>query len=295
MEKLFAFIMSIITMITSLLTSFFPSAQKNYEVFKDVEYGDEVREVMDIYIPDSSYENTDNGCILFIHGGSWTSGDKKDMASRCQEMANKGYVTATMSYTLFSEEIADWFTVDIMLDEIGMALQKVKDFAFEKGVTVTKACTSGFSSGAHISMLYSYSRKSESPLELTFTANQVGPSDFSVDVWGELGLTIAGLLSGTPITDEMISNGEAEKVIASVSPAAYINQNSIPSLFGYGGKDTIVPAGNGEAVKNAFEKSGVKFDFILYPNSNHLLLSDPDSSVLYQQTFDEYCKTYFGY
>lgn len=295
MDKFIAFIMSIITMISSFFTTLFPFLQKNYDVYKDVAYGTEVREVMDIYIPDSAYDRQENGCILFIHGGSWTTGDKKDMESRCQEMVKEGYITATMSYTLFSEEIIDTFTVNVMLDEIGMALQKLKDFTAEKGVTVTKACTSGFSSGAHISMLYSYSRASESPIELAFTANQVGPADFSYDIWGDLGVGVAGLLAGTIITDEMLENGEADKIIASVSPVTYVNENSIPSLFGYGGKDVVVPIGNGESIKAAFEESGVKFDYILYPNSNHPLWADPDCSKLYQQTFEEYCKTYFGY
>lgn len=295
MDKIIAFIMSVITMISSFFTSLFPFLQKDYETFKDIPYGIETREVMDIYIPDSAYEREENGCILFIHGGSWSGGDKKDMTSMCKEMAEKGYVTATMSYTLYSEENADSFTVDIMLDEIGMALEKLKSFSAEKGVNVTSACTSGFSSGAHISMLYSYSRAAEAPIKLAFTANQVGPSDFSYDIWGELGFGLASALSGTVITEEMLTNGEAEKIIASVSPVAYVNANSIPSLFAYGGKDTIVPIGNGNSIKTVFEKSGVEFDYILFPNSNHPLWSDPDCTELYQQTFEDYCKTYFGY
>lgn len=295
MDKIIAFFMSIITMITSFFSSLFPFAEKNYDVFKDIAYGTEIREVMDIYIPDSAYERVENGCILYIHGGSWTSGDKKDEASKCANMAEKGYITATMSYMLFTEENASEYSVDVVLDEINMALQKIKDFCSEKGINITKAATSGFSAGAHLSMLYSYSRADSAPIKLAFTANQVGPSDLSYDIWGDTGIYVAAALAGTEITEEMIANGEAEKIITAVSPVTYVNENSIPSLFAYGGKDTVVPKGNGESIKSAFEESGVKFDYILFPNSNHFLWSDPDCSELYQKTLEDYCKSYFGY
>ena len=61
MDKIIAFFMSIITMITSFFSSLFPFAEKNYDVFKDIAYGTEIREVMDIYIPDSAYEREKAG------------------------------------------------------------------------------------------------------------------------------------------------------------------------------------------------------------------------------------------
>ena len=121
MTKLISIVMALIAYVSGFFSFLFPVTEK-YTLFDDIRYGNEPREVMDIYVPDIAYDRDENGCILFIHGGSWSNGDKKEMASRCIEMAEKGYITATMNYTLYSEFSASDFTVDVMLDEIGLAL-----------------------------------------------------------------------------------------------------------------------------------------------------------------------------
>ncbi len=294
MTKILSIVMALITYISGFFSILFPVTE-DYTLFSEIRYGNEPREVMDIYVPDVAYRRPENGCILFIHGGSWSNGDKREMASRCIEMAKKGYITATMNYTLYSELTASDFTVDVMLDEIGMALQELKVFSSEKKLNITKAATSGFSSGGHISLLYSYKRVKQSPIKLVFTANMVAPADLSYDVWGELCPVIVSGLSGKTITAYMAKTGKADKTIASVSPVSYVNSNCIPSLFAYGGKDMVVSVKNYYSMKSAFEKTTARHDFFLYPNSIHTLLNDPDVHEKYQAKLLEYCKTYFGH
>ena len=176
------------------------------------------------------------------------------------------------------------------------ALQKIKDFSDEKDLHITKAATSGYSSGAHISMLYSYARTDTFPLELPFTMNMVGPSDLSYSVWGDTGYRLASMLSGTQITEAMIADGSAQAVVDSVSPVKYVNANTMPSLFAYGGQDNTVPAGNAQAVKDAFDAAGAPYDFILFPHADHIIfLRDPHKTVELLNALLDYCKTYFGY
>ncbi len=294
MTKLLSIVMALIAYISGFFSVLFPVTE-NYTLFSDLRYGNEPREVMDIYVPDVAYNRPENGCILFIHGGSWSNGDKKEMASRCIEMAEKGYITATMNYTLYSESNASDFTVNIMLDEIGLALDKITKFSAKKNLNITRAATSGFSSGGHISLLYSYTRVNESPIKLAFTANMVSPSDLSYEAWGELCPVIVSGLSGKTVTLNMVKTGKADKIIASVSPVTYVNSSCIPSLFAYGGKDMVVSTKNYQSMKSAFEKTSARYDFFLYPNSIHTLLNDPDVHEQYQAKLLEYCKTYFGH
>lgn len=294
MTKIISIIMALIAYVSGFFSFLFP-ATETYTLFTDVRYGNEPREVMDIYVPDIAYKRSENGCILFIHGGSWSNGDKREMASRCMEMAEKGYITATMNYTLFSATNADEFTVDVMLDEIGLALKEIKEFSKEKDLNITKAATSGFSSGGHISLLYSYTRANKAPLKLAFTANMVAPADLSYASFGEFSPIIVSGLTGKTVTLDMVKNGKADKLISSVSPVSYINSDCIPSLFAYGGKDTIVTTKNYYAVKNAFAKTDARYDIYLYPNSIHTLLNDPDVHEQYMAKLLEYCKTYFGH
>ncbi len=294
MTKILSILLALITYVSGFVSFLFP-ALGNYDLYSDVRYGNEPREVMDIYVPKDAHENEENACILFIHGGSWSNGDKKEMASRCMEMTKKGYITATMNYTLFSPTNASEFTVNVMLDEIGLALKKLKNFSSEKNLNITKAATSGFSSGGHISLLYSYTRVKSSPIKLAFTANMVSPTDLSYDIWGELCPVIVSGLSGKTVTASMAKSGKADKIIASVSPVNYVSSKCIPSLFAYGSKDVVISMENYYSIKEKFEKTKAKYDFIIYPNSNHTLLNDPDIHRQYQQKLLEYCKDYFGY
>ncbi len=294
MTKIISVVLALIAYLSGFFSFLFPVTE-SYTIFTDVRYGNEPREIMDIYVPDIAYQRPENGCILFIHGGSWSNGDKKEMSSRCIEMAERGYIAATMNYTLFTALNAEDFTVDVMLDEIGLALKEIKAFSKEKNLNITKAATSGFSSGGHISLLYSYTRIKESPIKLVFTANMVSPSDLSYSSFGELSPVIVSGLTGKIVTLDMVKNGKADKLIASVSPVTYISSDCIPSLFAYGGKDTIVTMQNYYAVKNAFEKTTATYDIFLYPNSIHTLLNDPDVHQQYFSKFLEYCKIYFGH
>lgn len=289
-EKIIGIILAILTFVSST----FLGGTPKYEVFSDIAYSTaSERNVMDIYVPAEAYEKEENGCILFIHGGSWSSGSKDEMFGECVTLANEGYIAATMSYTLITDDNRDTYSVMTVLDEISLAIEEIKRFSEEKGLNITKMATSGYSAGAHLSMLYSYSRADESAIPLAFAANKVGPSDFTTEAWGEAGPRIAKMLAGTAISDQYIQEGKENELIELVSPVSYVNENSIPSLFAYGGKDKTVPIGNAESVKKAFEESGAVYDFILFPLSDHILIFTPFSSVKYNLKLKEYCNKYF--
>lgn len=293
---MFPRIIAWLTLLFTMIASLFGFGNgENYQVVTNIRYSDGERNIMDIYVPDSALSRPENGCILFIHGGSWTSGEKEDMADKCKDVAKQGYIAATMNYTLFKSELFTKVTAFTMLDEIELAIKKIKAFSDENNLNITKLATSGYSAGAHLSMLFAYSRPEKSVIPLVFTANQVGPSDFSYEVWGDSAAGLVSSLSGTAVTEEMMLDNSAKEITESVSPAYFINKNSVPSLFGYGGTDMIVPRGNAEAVKKAFENCGGTYDFILYPLSNHGLGLDPHKDAEYKALLTEYCKTYFGY
>ncbi len=265
---------------------------EKYDVYKNLAYGEAERNIMDIYVPESAYDNEYNGVILYIHGGSWTGGKKEDKTEKCERFAKKGYITATMNYTLYADGLFGKVTALTMCDEIGKAINRIKAFSDEKELNITKLAVSGYSAGAHLSMLYGFSRGDDSAIELVFTANQVGPSDFHAEVWGSTGL--ASMLSGIEITQDM-TESEKEEVINLVSPTAYVTKDTVPSILAYGGTDMIVSSGNAERIKAAFENAGAVHSYILYPLSNHGLGLDPLCEMEYINTVEQYCTEYFGY
>ncbi len=282
-----------LTLILSF-TSVFGLVGDKYKVYENIRYGEAERDLVTIYVPDTAYENETNGCILYIHGGSWQGGEKEDMAPHCKKLAMKGYVTATMSYSLCNDDNFGEVTAFTMIDEVDKCIDAIKAFSDEKGLNITKMATSGYSAGGHISMLYSYSMPEESSIELAFTANRVGPSDMSADVWhGSYGL--ASMLAGVKITDEMIASGEADEIAASVSPSAFVTKDSLPSLFAYAGNDPLVTKGNRESIVKAFDDAGAEYKLVFFPLSGHGLLLDPVSEIQYYNVLYSYCEQYFGY
>lgn len=285
----------LITIVVILLSSLLlVSLCVGYKVHRDVSYGTLENETMDIYIPKEAYGRSSNGCVLFIHGGSWSGGDKREEELRCRYVASHGYIAATMNYSLYSDDTKDEYSANTVLNEIDMALERIKSFTEEMNIKVTMAATSGYSAGAHLSMLYSYSRTNTAPLEIKFTSNMAGPADINPDIWGtDLAKGIGEILSEKDITNDMIESGEADEILDAVSPVTYINSNTPPSIFMYGGKDTTVPIGNWESLKHKLDTVGVEYDFVFLPNATHSLINNPLKRLSYPKLLLSYCDEYF--
>lgn len=150
----------------------------------------------DLYVPNSASKTGDHMVILFVHGGAWISGFKTDVNEYVYEFANKGYITATIKYTLLKKDIISDATADSAdtnislsvfrdLDEIDACLKSIKKVLEELKFDTTKThlVIGGVSSGSHLSMLYSYSRGHNSPLPISFVVNAVGPTDIKPYAW----------------------------------------------------------------------------------------------------------------
>ena len=296
MQTILSYILTAVLMLNTL----FGLLGEKYEVIKNIRYGEAPRALVTLYVPESALDREENGCVLYIHGGSWQGGEKEDMAPHCKKLAMKGYITATMSYSLCSNDTFGEVTVWTMLDEISQCIAAIKAYSDQNGLNITKLATSGYSAGGHISMLYSYSRADDAAIPLAFTANRVDPSDLTPDAWGAgASYSLTSMLTGTRLTDEMKQNGEARRLAESISPVTYVNDTIIPSVFCYAGNDPIVTRGNRESMLRIFEKTfgenGNHYRYIFYPLSGHGLLLDPVSEYRYDRAVDDYCKAYFGY
>lgn len=274
-----------------------PAADWNEEdgVFLyDLSYGEGDRNKYDLYIPADASKEDEVGVILFIHGGSWTSGSKEDMALDCKRYAKAGYITASMNYTYAggSEEN----TVYKMLDEIQSCVAAVKEELTGKGYNVTKMAISGYSAGGHLAALYAYSRADVSALPVVLLVDFVGPADFHTDSWlPGLGASMTSLLTGQKITNDQMNSGDAEGLINSISPVHFVTGISCASLLVYGGQDQLIGQAHHEKLAAALDEAGVDYTLIVFPNSGHSLENDPDKFEEYISTAMSYLKEYFGY
>lgn len=142
----------------------------------------------DLYVPSSSKtpRNQKHIVILFIHGGAWTMGVKTDVNPYIHDFASKGYITATIKYTLLRNEMDDpSLSIFRNLDEIDACIKSIKNSLVTLGFDTSKTqlVIGGASSGAHLAMLYAYSRGKESAIPIKFVVDGVGPVDIKPGAW----------------------------------------------------------------------------------------------------------------
>ena len=141
------------------------------------DYEKNERNTYSLYIPYSATKrkSENNHIILFIHGGSWISGDKESLEPFCKIYAQMGYITATLGYTLLNGNYKN-YNVFRQLDEITACIQSIITQLKEQNFDENKLeiAIAGYSAGAHLTLLYSYLMKN-SPVPLKFAVNICGP------------------------------------------------------------------------------------------------------------------------
>ena len=260
------------------------------QVNENIVYGTKERNRLDLFIPAGIDKAAEHGLILYIHGGSWTSGDKSSMVADCKAFAEKGYITATMNYSFlnFSAEEKTDFTT--MLGEIAAALATIKDYASAQGINITKAALSGYSAGAHLAMM------EKTPLPILFVQSKAGPADYRTFSLDSPDIKdILGRMGSSDITPEALQSEKFVAMLQALSPVTHIKSGVPPTLMAYGRQDILVTWGNVLSLMNAFNTYGVKYTLVEYPQSGHGLDKDTDSTVLCNEKMEEFAKQYFGY
>lgn len=267
------------------------------ERFQDVAYGNRPGNTYDLYLPTDAAAKDSLALVLYVHGGSWLGGDKKEHHGDCYTLVKKGYATATMNYSLLNEEGVSLTT---MHDEIGRCIAHIISFAAEKGAHISQMAIAGTSAGGHLAMMYAYNHPHQLPLR--FEAIKVGPADFRIlfpyngkattkDVENFVFSCTGNHIDAKGMTPEQI---DSIKLLA--SPIHYINDSTaLPAIFAYGGKDNLITSGHHRALKAKYDSLGKPYDLIVFPNSGHTLMSDKDCTNRYDSLLSVYCKRYFNY
>ena len=70
--------------------------KSGYTVERDLAYGRDPRQRLDLYLPDDA--GADTPLLVFFYGGNWESGSKELYGFVGQAFASRGYVTAIPDY-----------------------------------------------------------------------------------------------------------------------------------------------------------------------------------------------------
>ena len=234
----------------------------------------------DLYVPNSTPRNDKHIVLLFIHGGAWVSGFKTDVNPYVHEFARRGYITATIKYSLLKRTMDNpSLSIFRNLDEIDACIKSIKSSLEELNFDITKTelVIGGASSGAHLSMLYAYSRGEQSALPIKFVVDAVGPTDIKPDAWKCF----------KDPREDVLDGGLSKSAIEAQASASNLARLSIAGEKDEGGNpvywndyQTLRVANGMCGIPSSLEDIAATTDAakeeILHPNAASHLMTDPD-------------------
>ncbi len=114
-------------------------------VERDVAYGNDPRQRLDVYLPSGKQFTT----VVFVHGGSFETGDKADDDYRgvCPALVNEGFACVSINYRMFDTDQWRW---PAPAEDTAAATAWVQHHISTRGGNATKIFLFGHSSGARL-------------------------------------------------------------------------------------------------------------------------------------------------
>jgi acetyl esterase/lipase len=261
-----------------------PEIPETVEEIKDVEYknvnGKSLQ--IDFYRPKNTTETLP--LLVFIHGGSWKSGNRSDYLVYLTSFAEKGYMTATISYRLLRDSIYPAAVEDVT-DAVEWLFKNGENFRYDPDRIVLV----GGSAGAHLAMLASYGWRS-SELQ-NYSATSAHRIIAVVDIYGPADLT-TDYARNQRLVNAFIGHSYDEKpdLYREASPVSYLSSSCPPTLILHGTSDTLVPVSQSDTLKARLDALGVPCEYFrvpLWPHSMDMAKRVNDFSQKKMEAFFE--------
>ncbi|MFN8239295.1 MAG: alpha/beta hydrolase [Bacteroidales bacterium] len=222
-------------------------------VFRDVKYGSEPRQSMNIFLPaDRGRDST--RLIILIHGGGWISGDKNDFDTFAGIFSTNKVAAVTVNYR-YADPVKKVGYEEI-LNDIGNAIKCISDSSRKYSIDVSDITLMGHSAGGHIALMFAYTRNSVNNIRNVISL--AGPTDLDDPIF----LSISG------ITD--LVNNLTGYDIDRRKEASPVNHVSIVTTYLYHGKtDAIVPWQQSDKLYGLIRSLNSKNRLSLIENCGH--------------------------
>ena len=206
--------------------------------------------------------------FLFVHGGAWKRGSKAGHAKLFAEMAEQGFVVASMNYVLCNDKPGEAHTFAEMLADIDAMVSHLPSIAKAAGISIPRIAIGGSSAGGHLALLYAYDGANPSVLGLGLrhdvpvacVFSDCGPSDIASPEFVVAGLHwmkgslknwygLLCVLAGGQYGQEDV-RATAER-LAKYSPIALVNGKCPPTICLYGDIGSVKTTGTFKRAKHA--------------------------------------------
>ncbi len=198
--------------------------------------------------------------VIAIHGGSWQSGDRKQLPGVYRYLAARGYAVLAINYSLAPEHVFPRAREDVLA-----AVAWAQANADEHGLDAQKVVLLGRSAGAQLALSAGYEAGNEHirgvvayypPTDMRWSwAHPTNPT--ILDSFGNL----SAYLGGTP--------DEAGPVFDAASPINQVGPETPPTLLVHGGRDELVFPEQSRMLKQRLDAAGVRNLLLEIPAATH--------------------------
>ena len=227
--------------------------EEGYERETAIPYGAEERQKLDLYRP--TRPNSDHSIIVFLYGGSWRMGDRRQYRFAAQPLAAAGYTTVVPDYRLYPEVRFPDFVSDAAKAVAWVQRELVGEGEPPRIVLV------GHSAGAHTAALLALDRR--------FLVAE-GLSSSILKGW----VGLAGPYAFNPLKTRSV-RPVFELIAGDIDqgrPIAFARPGAPPALLLHGTSDTTVYPLNSERLEAALRLAGSSVIYKPLENVGHIAI-----------------------
>ncbi len=202
---------------------------------------------------------------VYVHGGSWSSGDKNDWHGMIDapELLSRGYLVASVDY----RHAPEW-KFPTQIEDVKCAIRFLRANAARFNLDPDRIGAWGHSAGGHlVSML------GATDVGAGFEG-EGGYPDQSSRVQAVVDLGGRADLRGMP-ADKAISvfgvTDPSAHLLEHCSPVTFVTQDDPPFLILHGEQDTVVPPGVSQELYDKLRAAGVPAQLVMVKNADHNL------------------------
>ena len=225
-------------------------AEDGFTVRRDIAYGPGARARLDVYRPVRPAASPP--VVVFLYGGSWTSGDKRDYLFVAEALTARGWIAVLPDYRVHPQVVFPGFLHDCAA-AVGWAL----DNAARLGGADARVFVMGHSAGAYNAAMIAsdprwLARAGRHPRDLAGMIGLAGPYDF------------------LPLTSRTLIRifGGADR--PETQPITFVDGDEPPMLLLAGANDGAVDPGNTRRMAAAVQAAGGRADHRILPDTNHV-------------------------
>lgn len=238
-----------------------PAPPANVEYTPDVAYREVGGETLRLDLARPKSAEGPVPCIVFIHGGGWRAGSRREFREGLLNSAAQGAAAVSIQYRFAPKD-----TFPAQIDDVKAAVRFVREHAREWKIDPDRIAVIGGSAGAHLALLLATTADEDPRAPGPSTAVQAvvsiaGPTDLTQTFPDASRYMVEDLLGKDRKADVAVQKA--------ASPIHHVNAGDPPALLIHGTKDELVPYDQATHFLEACKQAGVTAELFTIEGGGH--------------------------